>query len=134
MCETSEKSLVFFDTSKMEKVTSMDCLQHLECERVKRMPKGLSRLVYLRTLRSAKLDLSVEEDFANMTQLQDFAINRLVLWKTENNGREELRKVFGKAGGFPSLGFLKIAFFDELEEFPELGIELRDLGHIVMSM
>ncbi|XP_059074174.1 putative disease resistance protein RGA3 isoform X1 [Cryptomeria japonica] len=63
-------------------ISELKCLQHLECERVDCMPKGISKLASLRTLRSRWLDLSIKEDefmtledFANMTQLQELWLN-----------------------------------------------------------
>ncbi|GLJ21379.1 hypothetical protein SUGI_0393480 [Cryptomeria japonica] len=192
-------------------INELKCLQHIECEGVSRMAKGISKMLSLRTLRSAWLNLSVEEeelmrseDLGNMTQLQELWLNvnhemelevilaRLVkmrrlfidneiaiellelpkkmtamkdlenlylrkfvvpswicgfanLRELELNGCDcsdypelqimpnlvrlelygnircrELPKAFGKAGGFPQLRFLKIDWFRELEEFPEL--------------
>ncbi|GLJ21226.1 hypothetical protein SUGI_0389000 [Cryptomeria japonica] len=97
-CVTHLKSLLFlYLPATCEKlpvwINEVKCL-HLECERVRRMPKGLSMLVYLRTLRSEKLDLSVEEDefmrlqdFANMTLLQELRLN--VKHEMEWKGMEE---------------------------------------------
>ncbi|GLJ21399.1 hypothetical protein SUGI_0393980 [Cryptomeria japonica] len=192
-------------------INELKCLQHIECEGVSRMPKGISKMLSLRTLRSDWLDLSVEEeelmrseDLANMTQLQELWLNvkhemeleGILAWpvkmrrlficnetgiqllelpekmtamkdleslkidnfavpswicgfanlrELELNGCDcsdypelqimpnlvrlelygnircrELPKAFGKAGGFPQLRFLKIGWFRELEEFPEL--------------
>ncbi|XP_057853503.2 disease resistance RPP13-like protein 4 [Cryptomeria japonica] len=186
-------------------INEVKCLQHLECENVSRMPKGISELVSLRRLRSSPLYLSIEEDelmksedFADMAQLQELRLNvgyemdlegivaslvkmrwlyianmagteelvvpekvaamkdlesltlgcfevpnlrelelhwygysdslefqimpnlvRLTLYG-ENRRCRGIAKAFGKADGFPQLRFLKISWFDEIEEFPEL--------------
>ncbi|GLJ21022.1 hypothetical protein SUGI_0384140 [Cryptomeria japonica] len=204
-------------------ISEVKCLQHLECKGVTRMPKGISKLPSLRTLRSDLLDLSSEgdgfmtpEDFVNITQLQELWLNishemdkeeivskkmdsrieegilahlvkmrhlticnntikelelskkmtgmkdleSLILLKftvgswicdmanlreleltwcggsdylefqklpnlvrlelSGNNSCKQLSKAFGQGGGFLHLRFLKIDWFKELEEFPEL--------------
>ncbi|GLJ21036.1 hypothetical protein SUGI_0384380 [Cryptomeria japonica] len=63
-------------------INEVKCLQHLDCKGVARMPKGISKLIALRTLRSHWLDLSSEddrfmrpEDFVNITQLQELCLD-----------------------------------------------------------
>ncbi|GLJ39916.1 hypothetical protein SUGI_0816190 [Cryptomeria japonica] len=63
-------------------INEVKCLQHLECKGVTRVPKGISKLTALRTLRSNWLDLSNEgdefmrpEDFVKITQLQELSID-----------------------------------------------------------
>ncbi|GLJ21021.1 hypothetical protein SUGI_0384130 [Cryptomeria japonica] len=63
-------------------INEVKCLQHLECEGVTHMPKGISKLICLRTLRSDWLDLSGEddgfmrpEDFVNISQLQELCLD-----------------------------------------------------------
>ncbi|GLJ21033.1 hypothetical protein SUGI_0384310 [Cryptomeria japonica] len=194
-------------------INEVKCLQHLECKGVTRVPKGISKLIGLRTLRSDWLDVSSEgdrfmrpEDFVNITQLQELCLDvnkdmdsrieegilallvkmrRLTIRKSTvkelklpkkmiamkgleslivfkfaveswicgmanlrelelkccggshylelqtmpnlvrlelsgNDNCKELPKAFGQRGGFMHLRFLKIDWFNELEEFPEL--------------
>ncbi|GLJ21038.1 hypothetical protein SUGI_0384400 [Cryptomeria japonica] len=63
-------------------INEVKCLQHLQCKGVTRMPKGISKLVALRTLRSDWLDLSSKgdrfmgpNDFVHMTQLQELSLD-----------------------------------------------------------
>ncbi|GLJ21029.1 hypothetical protein SUGI_0384230 [Cryptomeria japonica] len=63
-------------------INEIKCLQHLECKGVRRMPKGMSNMIALRTLHLHWLELSSEhdgfmrpEDFVNITQLQELWLN-----------------------------------------------------------
>ncbi|GLJ15046.1 hypothetical protein SUGI_0245800 [Cryptomeria japonica] len=62
-------------------INELKSLQHLECTRVDCIPKGISKVFSLRTLRSFWLELSIEEDefmrledFRKMTQLQEVSL------------------------------------------------------------
>ncbi|GLJ14367.1 hypothetical protein SUGI_0232140 [Cryptomeria japonica] len=62
-------------------ISELKSLHHLECECVHAMPKGISDMASLRTLRSAALKLSIEkdelmrlEDLAKMTQIQELRL------------------------------------------------------------
>ncbi|GLJ14876.1 hypothetical protein SUGI_0242020 [Cryptomeria japonica] len=82
-CVRYLKSLLFLvlsgDCRKLPVwMSELKCLKHLECWGVDRMPKGISKLVSLRKLRTDWLHLSIEEDefmrledLANMNQLQE---------------------------------------------------------------
>ncbi|XP_057855862.2 putative disease resistance protein RGA3 [Cryptomeria japonica] len=82
-CVRHMKSLLFlalphYCTQLPVWISELRCLQHLECWDIDRMPKGISKLASLRTLRSDSLQFSIEEDefmslddLVDMTQLQE---------------------------------------------------------------
>lgn len=104
-------------------ISELKCLQHLECEGVHRMPKGISNMVSLRTLRSDILELSMEgdefmrlEDLAKMTQLQEvgFIVNHeMELKRVEEGILAQLVKM--RRLGIKS----KIGDRTELPQFPD---------------
>lgn len=77
-CVRHLKSLLFLALHRCDKlpvwISELQCLQHLECKVYWRMPKAISKLASLRTLRVQGYLSTDFEDSTNMTQLQELQL------------------------------------------------------------
>ncbi|GLJ30504.1 hypothetical protein SUGI_0603710 [Cryptomeria japonica] len=133
-CVRHLKSLLFLAlndscTTLPAWISELRYLQHLECERVRRIPKGISKLGSLRTLRTWPLQLSNSiqegeelmrlEDLGNMTKLQE-------LWLVIQNEME--LKTMGILANLVKMRRLVVE-----SRILEVGSEI-DLPHIPENM
>ncbi|GLJ52631.1 hypothetical protein SUGI_1120180 [Cryptomeria japonica] len=109
-------------------ISELRYLQHLHCTCVRPMPKGISKLASLKTLRTYFFDLSTEEDefmrlddFVNMTQLQE--VQLLVRHEMECKKTEE-----GILAQLVEMRHLKI--LNEGTEFLQFSEKMRAMKHL----
>ncbi|GLJ14369.1 hypothetical protein SUGI_0232160 [Cryptomeria japonica] len=131
------KSLIFLAMhnkcgSLPEWICELECLQHLDCGSVNRLPKGVSKLASLRTLRSGLLDFSAQddeiamgenkfmrlEDLTELTQLEEL---RLMVYN-----EMELKSILAQ----PKMRRLAIARMGPLQ-FPENMAEIKHLESLI---
>ncbi|GLJ14511.1 hypothetical protein SUGI_0234840 [Cryptomeria japonica] len=124
MCQISEKSLVSCNwiASGSEihvpgSISELKCLQHLECKRLYRMPKGISNMAS--AIRYA--GLSIDENLAKMSQLQEVRLSfehDMELKTMEEGVLAQLKKM-------RHLGILNLRM--ECPQFPE---KMRAMKHL----